>query len=444
MKRIATFVLAAVVLAAAAAGAETYRFTLEQAIAYGLQNSTSIKSKALAMEAARQDLVAARSGYYPSLSASASWSHLFERPFQEFPGFGRIYLSGTDPLSLSANLSQTVYTFGKLKAGVQLAAEGVAQASLDLAEETRKTVVLIKKAYYAYLLTNAVLDINEQTLGRKQDALEVAQKRYAAGLVADYEVLRAESDLESYRATVISSRNAVHIALLNVRNALGIQEEEFSFELLGSLEPLQVKLERKALLDLALARKYELLSFRKGMDVVVAQERLNRSLNKPTLAGFVGYQLQSGFDAATGGDEYFTPDAWEGSLTAGLSLSVPVSALLPWSKESAAIRKSELQLENLKEQYLSLESSIRIAVESGLLNVAEQEAKIASGKKSVELAQRLYESAEQQYLGGYISSVDLKDAQLGLNGAQLANAQAIFGYNQNILELMDLVGVAEF
>ena len=443
MKR-AACALILVILAAAAAGAETYRFTLEQAIAYGLENSSSIKSKALAMETARQDLAAARSGYYPALSASASWNHLFEQPFQEFPGLGKIYLSGADPLSLSANLSQTLYTFGKLKAGVELAEEGVALAALDLAEETRKTVVLIKKAYYAYLLSNEVLAINEQTLGRKQDALEVAQKRYAAGLVADYEVLRAESDLESYRATVISSRNAVHIALLNVRNALGIQEEEFGFELLGSLEPLQVKLERKGLLELALARKYELLSFRKGMDAAAAQERLNRSLNKPTLAGFVAYQLQSGFDVATGANEYFSADAWEGSLSAGLSLSVPVSAFLPWSKESAAIRKSALQLENLKLQYLSLESGIRIAVESSLLNVAEQEVKIASGRKSVELAQRLYESAEQQYLSGYISSVDLKDAQLGLNGAQLAYAQAIFGYNQNILELMDLVGVAEF
>ncbi len=439
MKRVAAFVLAAVVLAAAAAGAETYRFTLEQAIAYGLQNSASIKSKALAMEAAKQDLAAARSGYYPSVSASLSYSHLYPQP--ESFGF---YLSGSDPLSLSANLSQTLYTFGKLKAGVRLAEEGVAQAALDLAEETRKTVVLIKKAYYAYLLATEVLGINEQTLGRKQDALEVAQKRYEAGLVADFEVLRAESDLESYRATVISSRNAVRIALLNVRNVLGIQEEEFSFELLGALEPLQVKLERKGLLELALARKYELLSFRKGMDTVAAQERLNRSLNKPNLAGFVSYQLASTFDPTTGANKYFTADAWDGSLTAGLSLSVPVSAYLPWSKESAAIRKSALQLENLRLQYQSLESGVRIAVESGLLKVAEQEAKIASGKKSVELAQRLYESAEQQYLGGYISSIDLKDAQLGLNGAQLAYAQAIFEHNQNILELMDLVGVAEF
>jgi len=411
------------------AGAEAYRFTLEEAVGYGVQNSTSIRSKALALEAAKQDLAAARSAYYPSVSAGLSYTHLFEQPTQ-----GPLYLAATDPVALSANLSQTIYTFGKLKGGVKLAEEAVVQASLDLREEARKTVVLIKKAFYGYLLALELQSINRDTLERKQEALEVAGLRYKAGLVADYEVLRAESDLENYRATVISSENAVRVALLNVRNALGIREEDFEFELVGALEPLSIELDSKALLARALERKYDLRSFRKTMDILAAQGVLNRSLALPTLAGFVGYSLKSG-------NEYFTAGAWDGTWTAGLSFNVPVSALLPWSRESAVTRKSALQLENMKLQYQSLESGVRIAVESAILRIAEQEAKIASGRKSVALAKRLYESAGEQYRGGYISSTDLKDAQLGLNGAQLAYAQAVFGYNQNVLDLMDVVGM---
>jgi outer membrane protein TolC len=83
-------------------------------------------------------------------------------------------------------------------------------------------------------------------------------------------------------------------------------------------------------------------------------------------------------------------------------------------------------------------------VESSILKIGEEQAKIASGEKSVELAQRLYEAAVEQYESGYISSVELKDAQLGLNGAKLAYAQAIYNYNRNVLDLMDVVGVADF
>ncbi len=415
------------VLAALAgpAGAQSYRFTLAEAVGYGVQNSSAIRSKILALEAARQDLAAARAGYYPSLSAGLTYTHLAPPPSPYLPG---------DPLGLAASLNQSLYTFGKLKGGVRLAEQAVAQAALDLEEETRKTVMLIRRAFAAYLLALEVQGINRETLARKQEALEVARLRYNAGQVADYEVLRAESDLENYRATVIASENAVLIALLNVRNALGIREESFEFELVGELEPLAFAQDREALLTRALQGKYELASFRGSLEVLKAQAALNRSLALPTLVGFVGYSLDSG-------SQWFDAAAWSGSWNAGLSFSVPVSALFPWSKESASLRKTALQLENLNVQYASLESGVRIAVESGLLKIAEQEAKIASGRKGLALAQRLYESAEEQYRGGYISSADLKDAQLGLNGAQLALAQAVFGYNQNVLELMDVVGM---
>jgi outer membrane protein len=427
-------------LAALPARAESYRFTLQEAIGYGLQNSTSIRSKALALEAARQDLAAARAAYYPSLSAGLTYTHLYPQPVTEIAPGVNFYGAATDPIGLTYSLNQSLYTFGKLKGGVKLAERAVAQASLDLKEETRKTVVLVKRAFYGYLLALEVQGINRETLGRKEEALEVARLRYNAGQVADYEVLRAESDLESYRAAVIGSDNAVRIALLNVRNALGIQEEAFEFQLVGALAPLAFTVDRPALIARALEGKYELASFRGGMGLAAAQAELNRSLALPTLAGFVGYSLSSGM-TAEGKNDYFNADAWDGMLTAGLTFSVPVSALLPWSKESAAIRKSALQQENLKVQYSSLESGVRIAVESAILNITEQEAKIASGRKSLNLAQRLYESADAQYRSGYISSTDLKDAQLGLNGAQLALAQAVFGYNQNVLDLMDAVGL---
>jgi len=424
-----------------AAGAETYRFTLEEAIGYGLANSTAIRSKQLAVAAAQADLAAARAGYYPSVSAGASWTHLFEQP-----RFGTSYQSGSDPIGASLEVGQSVYTFGKIKNGIKLAEEAVAQAALDLAEENRKIVVLIKNAFYGYLLALEVQAINRETLVSKEEALDVAQQRYNAGLVPDFEVLQAESDLESFKATVISSDNGVAVALLNVRNVLGIdiEEEDFEFELAGELEQIPLQIDQEALIQKALSGKYDLQSFRKLLDIAEAQNELNRSLRLPTLVGWANYSLQSGFDASSGKNEYFDLDAWDGNLTMGLNLSVPISGFFPWSEESAGLKKAQIQAEDQRLQYGALESSIRVAVESSILKIAEERAKIASGNKSVDLAQRLYEAAVEQYESGYISSVELKDAQLGLNAAKLAYAQAIYNYNRNVLDLMDVVGVADF
>ena len=159
--------------------------------------------------------------------------------------------------------------------------------------------------------------------------------------------------------------------------------------------------------------------------------------------GWANYQLASGIDD-NGDDAYFQADAWDGTLSAGLQLSIPVSVWFPWSKEASTNRKSQIQLQDLELQYQSVVSGVRLAVESSILKIAEEEAKIASGTKSVELAQRLYDSAVEQYESGYISSTDLRDAQLSLNGARLGYAQAIYGYNGNVLALMDAVGVSSF
>ena len=437
MKRIGA-VFALLLMIVGIAGSETYRFTLEEAIAYGLANSTAVKSKQLAVAAAQADRAAARSAYYPSLSTGASWTHLFDPPQ------AGSYLSGSDPVGVSLELGQSVYTFGKIKGGIKLAEEAVAQAALDLAEENRKTIVLIKNAFYGYLLALEVAGINEETLASKEEALDVARQRYDAGLVADFEVLQAESDLESFKATVISADNGVRIALLNVKNVLGIEEEDFEFELIGELELIPVQIDREALIRTALTGKYDLQSFRKVVDIMEAQEALNKSLRLPTLAAWANYSVQSGFDKSTGDDKYFDFDAWEGNLTMGLNLSVPISGFFPWSEENATIKKTQLQMEDFRIQYGALESNVRIAVESSILKIDEERAKISSGKKSVALAQRLYEAAVDQYEAGYISSVELKDAQLGLNASRLAYTQAIYNYNRNILDLMDVVGVANF
>jgi len=446
MKRAAVALLLIGVLGASLGAQAAYRFTLQEAVAYGLANSAAIRTKALALAAAQADLVAAKAGYYPSVSAGVSYTHLFDQPYAEYPlPIGKLYMSAADPIALSVDLGQTIYSFGKIGAGVRLAEQAVAQAGRDLAEEKRKTVLLIERAFYGYLLALEVQRINEETLTRRQDALDVARTRFRAGLAADFEVLRAESDLESYRATVISSDNGVRVALLNVKNVLGIREENFSFELVGALEPIPLEADRARLVARALEGRYELANLRGGIEALKAQEALARSLNRPTLVGWANYKISSGFDATTGKNEYFDLDAWDANnLTAGISLSVPVSVFFPWSKESLGLRKGALELESLGLQLQSAESGVRVAVESTILKIDEERAKIASGQKAVELARRLFESAKQQYQGGYISSMDLKDAELGYNGARLAYAQAIFGYNQNVLDLMDAVGAAEF
>ncbi|MBA7657809.1 hypothetical protein ES703_65752 [subsurface metagenome] len=435
--------LIALLPCASLTAAETLRLSLEEAIFLGLANSTGIKSKALAVLKARVDIQAARSSYFPSLSAGVNWIHLFEE-IEPTPIIGG-YTIPRDPVTLSLDLGQTLYTFGKIKNSVRIAGEGLKLAELDLTEEKRSLVNQIQRAFYGYILAGEVVQINGQTLSSKLDALEVAKKKFAAGISSDFEVLQAEADVESFKPTVISTQNQVKITLLTVKNLLGIEEEdETEIEPAGSLELDDILFRKNELVKTALENKYDIKSFNQRRRLVEIQKQLTRSSRLPTITASLVYRLTSGLDSATGKNKYWGKDSWNGTLSGEINVQIPVSPFFPWSMENAENKKSLIELEELKLGYDSLISGLKLNIETILLKLEEEKLKITSSRKGVELSQRLYDSAEEQYARGVISTIGLKDAQLGLNSAQLAYIQTIFNYKMAVIDLMDAVGVNHF
>jgi len=434
--------------------AETISLSLEEAIALGLNNSTSIKAKLLAVHAAKADIRAANSAFYPTVSAAASWTHFFDQ--KETPettvDLGGMsvtmpgsYLAPSDPITISTDVGQSIYTFGRIKKGIKLAEEGLQLSELDFEEEKRNLIVRIKRAFYGYMLAKKVVKVQEETLAQKEDALEVAKKRFEAGLSPDFEVLSAESDLESFKPGLISARNQVQFALLAVKDLLGIEDEgDYEIDLIGSLEAEFYSFDKKELIGEALKNNYTIRQYQSGINLADYQKSLKEREKRPIIAGFANYTLQSGFDAATGKNEYWGSNSWEGDLTVGISIQMQLSALFPWSRENAESIKSALDLEGLKVARSSVESGIRLNIENILLRLEEEKSKIASMNKGVELASRLYESSRERYAHGLISSTDLKDAQIKLNAAKVGSLTSVFNYKTALFDLMDAVGVYSF
>jgi outer membrane protein TolC len=436
--------------------AESLKLNLEEAVALGLKNSTAIQSKLLRIGAAEADLAAAKSAYYPNITAGATWTHKFEEiepvyvvyPVSIDPlslSVSSAYPAGSDPLSLSLSLNQTIYAAGQLKNSVRLTEEALKISREALQEEKRNLIILIERAFYGYILAVKSVEINNETQQNKIETLEVTRKKYEVGIASDFEVLQAEADVESFRPIVIGTRNQVKFALLSVKNLLGLEgEEELDVELTGSLEPESLTLDKETLLALALSNKFDLKSLKSAIILAEIQAELAKSANKPGINAFFSYSARSGVDPATGENKYWGEDSWDGTLTGGLSVQLPVSAWFPWSGERAERIKSGINVDDLKLNLSSLESAVRLNIENILLKIEEEKQKIASGKKSVDLAGRLYDSAVEQYARGLISSLELKDAQLGSNSAQLGYLQMIFNYKMAFIDLKEAVGVSRF
>jgi outer membrane protein len=431
-------------------GAETLRLSLEEAIGLGLKNSTTLKAKGVAVYAGQAGVKSAKASYYPSVSTTLSYTHLFEQPTSPETSYGPItipssYLAASDPLSLSIDLKQSVFTWGQINNAVKLAEESVELSRLDLDEEKRKLIIEINKAFYGYILSKEVLAVQEETLTQKKETLDVSRKRFSAGLAPEYEVLSAESDVENFKPTVISAKNQLRFTLLAVMDLLGIEGDgNFDIELVGDLESRYYELEKERLIRQAMSNKYEIRSFQQSLALQHTRQVITRAQNKPVIGAFANYTLSSGFDSSTGENKYWGEDSWDGDLTVGISVTMPLSALFPWSKENADIAKGELDLENLNLQLSTVKSGIRLNIENIILQIDEEWAKIGSGRKGIELAQKLHDSSMERYRNGLISSMELKDAQIGLNNAKLGYLQAVYNHKIALFDLMNAVGVDHF
>ena len=430
--------------------AETLRLTLEQAVALGLKNSGSIDSAQLETRVAEEGVRSARASYYPGVSVSAAYTHIFKEIKTDDMSLNGItipgsYQSSQDPVTVSADVTQTITTFGKLKNAMQLAEEQVKLSMLDYQEAQRSLTVNIKRGFYGYLLALAVLEVQEQTMACKEDALGTTLERYDSGLIPDYEVLRVESDLESFKSDLIDAENSVKYARLAVMDLLGIDREEdgFELELIGSLEEDYADLDRKDLVERALSNNHAIGLSRQALKLQDVQNELNRAQKRPTIAGFAGYEISSGFDTATGQARYWGEDAWDGDLSAGIAVQVPISSLFPWSGENARVKAGELEAGKAGVDLDELASGVTLAIDNGLLTIEKQKSKIESGKKAVELAESLYASSRERYDSGLITSLDLQNAQLALNSAQLKYLQAVYGYKTAIFDLMDTAGLED-
>jgi len=431
--------------------ADTLKLTLEEAIALGIKNSNTLQQKMLAVASARASIAAAKSAQYPNVSMSVSYTHLFDQPKSPEVTFGGFTIPGSymapgDPISISLDANQAIYTFGKVKNAIKIAEKNLESAEIDLEEEKQKLIMNIKRAFDSYLLANEVVKINESTFKQKLETLKVAKEKYEAGISPDYEVLMAESDIENFKPVIISSNNRVKLTILVVKDLLAIKEDEgeFNIELIGSLKPEYYTFDKDELKMKAISRKYEISSYKKKMDLMKIQNDITKSTNKPTIVGFANYSLASGFDSETGKNKYFGKDSWDGNLTVGASVQMPISAFFPWSKENADIKKSEFDLEQMNLGLSTIESGIKMNIENILLKLEEEKSKIASAEKGIELANKLYESSLKQYRSGYISSLELQNAQISLNNAKLGYIQAVYNYRSANMDLMDAVGVVQF
>ena len=304
-----TTALVAMISARAAAGAQTNStppaandpraaiarpLSLADALNTALQQSAAILKAKNDLESTYGLVVQTRAIALPKLAATGNYTYTDPGAIENFLTFPQPNQSW----NASLRIVQSVYEGGKLGAAIRAARLTKEQALLQYQTVVSDTLLATRVAYYATLLAAQQIVVNEASVNLLGKELEDQQRRYDAGTVPRFNVLRAEVSVANARPALIHARNDYRIAKNNLSNLLGYNLprdiwEDVPLQLTDALTAKPYQVDLPSAIAQALERRTELGALRKARQLQDENVINARAGYQPTLQAFAGYGWRS-------------------------------------------------------------------------------------------------------------------------------------------------------
>ncbi len=197
-----------------AAASAAHADTLIGAMTDAFHNNPTLDQARLAVRAAREDRIQARAGYLPQVSLNGSYGYQDFTVRTPSPFFGTITTPQTlNPETESAQLTEQVFTGGRLAGQSQLAHAGVDSARNALRSTEQQVMLAAADAYLSVRRDETIVTLREQDVQALTTQLAGTQRRLDVGEVSRTDVAQvrtrlagADSDLAQARADLERSR----------------------------------------------------------------------------------------------------------------------------------------------------------------------------------------------------------------------------------------------
>jgi outer membrane protein TolC len=332
-------------------------------------------------------------------------------------------------------VQQPLYAGGRIASSVRSAKLTREQAILGFQTTVADALLSTRVAYDDVLVAQQQILVQEASIKLLSNELEDVQRRFQAGTVPRFNVLRAEVELANARPRLITARNQFRIAKNNLVNRLGYTlprgvVEDIPLQLTDNLQARPLEIDLASAVGKALQQRPELGALHKTERLRHEDILTARSGNLPSLQGFGGYQFRS---------PNFTDDLTAGlhGWEAGVSMSWS-----PWDggatrgKITEAEARHERAIVDIQEEQRQIELEVRTAYSQF---VQAQEV-LESQKKVQEQAEEALRLAEARMHAGSGTQLDVLNAQTSLTDARTTQVQALHDYSVARSRLLRSIG----
>ena len=283
--------------------------------------------------------------------------------------------------------------------------------------------------YYSLIMYRNKTAVAKQAVKDYQGHVDNVKAQYNVGLVANSDVLGADTSLSDAQTNLVKAMNAADLAQakLNqviaypVQTAITTAEENLQYK------PYDVSLEQVK----AYAMLHRAALVKSAMAVKQAEEGLKAEKS--------GYLPTVDIEAGRG---YADHDGYFGISSKSWHIGASASwSLWDGGQTQNKIKIAQDTLEKAKEANLAAVDMVNLEVQQAYLNLRAAEQTIQSTQTAVNEGQENFRIALLRYRAGVGTNLDVLDAELKLTQARNNYVDALYSYNVSISALEQAAGV---
>jgi multidrug efflux system outer membrane protein len=273
--------------------------------------------------------------------------------------------------------------------------------------------------YYALRSAQAQLEITRRTLVSRQENVRVQRLRYEAGMIDELVLRQAESDLATVKAQLPARADAVYRRESALAILVGLEPAELVAGLdlgmpAGEVPPAASIGIPQVLPAELLARRPDLRAVEAGLEAATARVGVAMAARLPEL----DLVALAGTVAGSTGDLFSSEaESWR----VGAAVSGP---LLDFGRGKAGVEIASALMEQAELRYRAAVTVAVAEVRDALRAYDNSLAAQRAVEDQVAALRRTEALADIRYREGYISIIELLDAQRGLLNAELLLAQS--------------------
>jgi cobalt-zinc-cadmium efflux system outer membrane protein len=395
-------------------GQAATKLTLDQAIELARQHNhgllaartTILQNQALEVQA----------NVRPNPTFFTDWEYLplFSKPGAGFTDYLHDSTEGDIGMSYLFERGQ------KRQHRLEAAKDTTAVTRSQVSDNERTLAFQVAQLFINAQLAESTLDLARQDLKSFQDTVNIGQRQYEVGALAENDFLKLRLQLVQFQTDVEQAELSKAQALSDLRQQLGYESVPAEYEIAGDLEYRPVALKLEDLQMKALQNRPDLRAAQLGISAANSQYTLAKANGKQdfTLSG--NYSHVNGLSAVT------------------LSFSIPIPV---FDRNQGTIAQTRYAIAQAQEQQKAANGQVLTDVRDAYQGLLSNDRVVQIYRAGMlETAQRSRDISEYAYRRGATALLDFLDAERSYRATQLAYRQAVASYVTSLEQLRQAVG----